>query len=240
MASLLRFSRNVQLWLLTRRERWDEALPEIDEFVAACEAGEPHYHEGGMRLRRALVRLARDDVDGALDDVRKVVPLARSAGDPQQRVPWLAGSARLLVEAGQVAEARQLAPELSELLGSGTINMARWGLVDLALVADELDCADELAAVVDSGLKTKWTEAASALLRGEIVRAAELLDEIGDSELESMARLRAAERFVAEGRRTEAVEQLRRALAYWRTVGAERYIRQAEALLRENASEVSA
>ena len=240
LASLLRFSRNVQLWLLTRREHWDEALPAIDEFLAACEAGQPHYHEGGMRLRRALVRLARDDVDGALDDLRKVVPLARSAGDPQQRVPWLAGSARLLVEAGEVVEARQLAPELSELLRGRTITMARWGLVDLALVADELDCADELAAVVDGGLRTKWTEAASALLRGESVRAAELLDEIGDTELESRARLRAAERFVAEGRRTEAVEQLRRALTYWRSVGAERYIGQAEALLGENALEIPA
>ncbi len=238
-ASLLRFSRNVQLWLLTRREHWDEALPGIDEFLAACEAGEPHYHEGGMRLRRAAVRLARNDVDGALDDLRKVVPLALSAGDPQQRVPWLAGAVRLLVEAGHVVEARQLAPELSELLRGETITMARWGLVDLALVADELDCADELAAVVDSGMKTKWTEAASAVLRGEIVQAAELLDEIGDAELESLARLRAARRLVAEGRRAEADEQLQRSLAFWRSVRATRYIEQADELLGE-ASEIPA
>jgi hypothetical protein len=73
---LLRFSRNVQHWMLVGEGYWDEALPYIDEFLSACEAGEPHYHEGSMRLRRAEVRFARDDVPSALDEVRRVVPLA--------------------------------------------------------------------------------------------------------------------------------------------------------------------
>ena len=51
-------------------------------------------------------------------------------------------------------------------------------------------------------------------LRGDVVHAAELLHEIGDAELESMARLRAARRLVAEGRRAEADEQLQRSLAF--------------------------
>ena len=48
-----------------------------------------------------------------------------------------------------------------------------------------------------------------------------------------------AEQLVAEGRHAEADAQLERALAFWRSVGATRYIRQAEALARD-ASEVSA
>ena len=181
LASMLRFSRNVQFWLLAREGHWDKALPYIDEFVAACEAGEPHYHEGGMRLRRAVIRLARDDVQGALDDIHKIVPLARSAGDPQQRVPWLAACAWLLVEAGHVEEARQLAADVLHHGGA----ISRSALIDLALVAEELGCVDELATIVESGAHTKWTDAAGMFLRGDVVRAAEILHEIGDAELES-------------------------------------------------------
>jgi class 3 adenylate cyclase/tetratricopeptide (TPR) repeat protein len=235
LASLLRFSRNVQHWLLAREGHWDTALPYIDEFVAACEAGEPHYHEGGMRLRRAVMRLARDDAQGALDDVRKIVPLARSAGDPQQRIPWLTACAWLLVEAGRVEEARQLTADVPHPGGA----ISRSALIDLALVADELGCVDELATIVESGARTKWTDAAGMFLRGDVVRAAEILHEVGDAELESAARLRGARLLMAEGRRAEADDQLQRSLAFWRSVGATRYVRQAEELLDE-LSEVSA
>ena len=48
---------------------------------------------------------------------------------------------------------------------------------------------------------------------------------------EAYARLRAAEKLVAAGRRAEADEHLGEALAFFRSVGATRYIREAEALL---------
>ncbi|HWQ24559.1 MAG TPA: AAA family ATPase [Gaiellaceae bacterium] len=234
LARQLTFSRNVRTWLLFQLGEWDTALPPTEEFLAECEAGAPHYHEGGLRLRRAAARLARDDVDGALEDLSKVVPLARGARDSQQRIPWLAGSARLLLELGQVEEARGLAHEV--FAGGG---VRRWPLVDLALFAEELSCSDELAAALEESPATKWNETASALLRRDYEAAATLLDEIGDRELESLARLRAAEQLVAEGRRAEADEQLHRALAFWRSVGATRYVRQSEGLLGQS-SEVSA
>ena len=117
--------------------------------------------------------------------------------------------------------------------------MTRWALVEIALVADVLGRVDEVAAVVEQGASTKWTEAAAALLQGDFVRAADLLDEIGDAEFAALTRLRAAERLVAEGRRAEADEQLRRSLEFWLSVQATRYIRECQALLGE-ASEVSA
>ena len=163
LANLRQFSWNVRNWLLAREGHWDEALPPIEEFVAACEAGEPHYHEGGMRLRRAVIRLGRDDVQGALEDLRQIVPLARQAGDPQQRVPWLRGCASLLVEAGHAEEARQLA---DEVLSPGGIALVDLALVDIALVADELGWADQLATAAELGTPTKWTEAASVIVRG--------------------------------------------------------------------------
>jgi hypothetical protein len=48
---------------------------------------------------------------------------------------------------------------------------------------------------------------------------------------EALARLRAADKLVADGRRAEADEQLGRALAFFRSVGATVYVREAEALL---------
>jgi tetratricopeptide (TPR) repeat protein len=225
LVNQMRFSRNVQVWFLFRMGFWDEALPPTEKFLAACEAGEPHYHEGGMRLRRAAVRLARDDIDGALDDVREILPFARSIGDPQARVPWLSGCARVLVHAGRVAEARPLPQEVFQ--GEALA----WAIGDLALVAGELGCSEELAEHLARGPQTKWTDAALSLLGGEFVQSAEILDEIGDAELAALARLRAAEQLVAEGRRAEADEQLQRSLAFWRSVRATRYIREGEALL---------
>jgi thioredoxin-like negative regulator of GroEL len=59
----------------------------------------------------------------------------------------------------------------------------------------------------------------------------EIFREIGSVPEEAYARLRLAEQLVAEGRRAEADEQLRRSLAFWRSVGATRYVRRGEALL---------
>ena len=227
MANLLRFSQNVKHWMMFRTGDWDVALPYTDEVIAAIEAGEPHYHEGGMRMRRALVRLARDDVEGALDDLRKTVLLARQASDPQQRVPWLCESARLFVEAGELEEARRLAPEA---LQAGSANMS-WALGELAYVARELECGDELAELLERAPPTTWITAAQALVTGDFGGGADLLEKIGDEELAALARLRAAEQLFAEGRRAEADEQLQRSLAFWRRVDASRYIRKAEALL---------
>jgi hypothetical protein len=48
---------------------------------------------------------------------------------------------------------------------------------------------------------------------------------------EAYARLAAARMLIDEGRRHEADEQLGRALAFYRSVGAKRYVREGEALL---------
>jgi hypothetical protein len=52
---------------------------------------------------------------------------------------------------------------------------------------------------------------------------------------EAEARLRAAEQLLAEGRRAAADEQLRLAIAFWRSVGATLFIREAEQLLAATA-----
>jgi hypothetical protein len=63
-----------------------------------------------------------------------------------------------------------------------------------------------------------------------------MLDELGFVAETARARLRAARGLAASGRYTEAESQLRLALGFYRSVGAERYIREAETCFRPRAS----
>jgi hypothetical protein len=61
--------------------------------------------------------------------------------------------------------------------------------------------------------------------------AADALADLGNASHEADLRLRAGERLLGEGRVEEGVEQLERALAFYRGVGATRFITEAESLL---------
>ena len=80
-------------------------------------------------------------------------------------------------------------------------------------------------------LRTRWLEAAESLAGGDAGRAADLYQSIGAQPDAARTRLRAAELEIAAGRRAEAETQLGLALEFFRAAGAERYIREAEALL---------
>ena len=69
-----------------------------------------------------------------------------------------------------------------------------------------------------------WLDAAKAFVAGDCIGAAELYAEIGSVPYEADARLRS-------GR----ADQVRRALDFYRSVGATRYIREGEALLAATA-----
>jgi len=69
----------------------------------------------------------------------------------------------------------------------------------------------------------------------DFVAAAELLDSISAARSAALARLRAAQELVRTGRPTEADTQLRHALSFFRSVGATRFIREAEELVAASA-----
>ena len=58
---------------------------------------------------------------------------------------------------------------------------------------------------------------------------------MGNRTDEAYARLRAAKALIAKGRRPEADAELHHALAFYRSVGATRFIREGEALLAQTA-----
>jgi hypothetical protein len=96
-------------------------------------------------------------------------------------------------------------------------------------VEDALDDSEKAVAVARRAKDPK------AIAADEFEDAADLLAEIGAAPNEALARLRAAQQLVKEGRRAEADVQLHKALAFFRSVEATKYIHEGETLLAASA-----
>jgi class 3 adenylate cyclase len=203
--------------------RWDECEEVCSRRIAESEAGAPDYLVSSFHCYRALIRLARADGEGALADVRAGLETGRGARDSQILEPAFSESVRVLFGLGHRPEARELCEEA----------LAAWTGVrpqsaDLCWVARPLGLEQAFLDALDRyRLATRWKDAARAVVQEEYVRAAEVFAEIGSRPDEALARLRAAE--------AGEPGQLEPALAFWRSVGATRYIREGEALLAATA-----
>jgi class 3 adenylate cyclase len=216
---------------------WDDAFRIANERIAESEGGAPHWTDPVYRDLRGLMRLARGDLAGAWDDAVKELEFCRVANDPQTLFPALAFNARVLLAAGRKGEARERTDELLGLWSARGPMMMRssWG-PELAFVASALGRAEQfLESVSRSDASTPWIEAAKAFVSSRLGEAADRFAEIGARPAEAYSRLRAAEALIASGRRAEGNEQLQRALAFWRSVGASRYVGEGEALLAKTA-----
>jgi tetratricopeptide (TPR) repeat protein len=219
------------------RGRWDEMLAGADAYLAADRDGSPDYQTASAHLFRGLVRLARGDTEGAQSDAELAVESARPAQDPQILLTALSMAALVLLSCGEKTRAAKLLDEafasLRELRQLGFA--ALWSHA-LAWVAWKLGRGEEFLEVVrDEPLDSPWVRAARATAVGDFTTAADITGEIGALAQEALFRLWAAEQLVGEGRRAEADEQLRPALAFYRSVSATRYVREGEALLAASA-----
>ncbi|MBA2240189.1 MAG: hypothetical protein H0W09_02925, partial [Solirubrobacterales bacterium] len=225
-ATVGRYITGVVIWADHDTGEWDEALRAAEAFIAECEAGSPHYLEGDAQGIRARILFARDDVGSALAASARAVELGRKVKDPQALRYALGAQMRINVRLGRIAEARAAARELLSLGGM---------MYELALVADSLGFRDEVRAAIAERPENRWTQVARLLLDGQLEDAADLLEQIGDRSSAADVGLQAAKALVAQGRRVEAGAQLAKALAFYRSVGAKRYIREAEELLAATA-----
>ena len=200
------------------RGDWKTALALSDEFIAEVESSSPHYMESGCRFVRASIRLARGDEAGADEDSARGVDLGREQKDLQAFAPMLALRARILLALEGTAEAAALVDEvLAQPLHYAAVVDLAWALTDLQRTEELLSRAEELG-------PTPWLEAALAIAGGRIESAADILAEMGNVADEAYARLRS-------GRDHE----IRRALEFYRSVGATRYIEQGESMLAATA-----
>jgi class 3 adenylate cyclase/tetratricopeptide (TPR) repeat protein len=231
------------LWLKAERAwdeyltgRWSEAGRHADEFLARVEAGDAHPMEMAAREVRAFIRLATGDPIGAREDSQRVLDMARAVQDAQVLLPALAFHAHLVFATAQREEAVALVDELLERMPSKESALRSHWTLPLAFVLTAVGRTDDFDRVASSApISTRWLEAASAFAHGRFDEAAGVLAEIGAVADEALLRLRAAEALVAVGRRAEADAQLQQALAFYRSVGATGYIREAEGLFAASA-----
>jgi len=218
--------------------RWDEGLELADGLLSRARAGSPHYMDSVCWLVRGRIGLARGNAE-AFHDAAKALEVARVVKDSQVLYPAVAFRADAELAAGRTDEAGALADELLSSWSARPETMLDSHLqsfVDLAVVLSALGRGHELIAIAKNArLQTRWIDAAKAFVSGEFVRAAEIYHDAGSLPDEAFARLRAAEAMIGEGRRTEGDQQLQRALAFYRSVGATAYLREGETLLARTA-----
>jgi class 3 adenylate cyclase/tetratricopeptide (TPR) repeat protein len=218
----LRFGRAVLLEHSYYGGRWEETMRGADAFLAECEAGAPHYLEPTARLVRALISLACDDRETASRETLHAERISRESNDPQMVTPSLAVRLRMELEAGSLDQAGAIAAELLEQprrvewMPPGT---------ELAWAAQSLGIEDAARQWIKTiATESKWNDAALLILDGEFGRAADVFAEIGSLPDAARALLGAGD-----------PESLGKALDFFRSVGATRYVREAESLLTASA-----
>jgi DNA-binding SARP family transcriptional activator/class 3 adenylate cyclase/tetratricopeptide (TPR) repeat protein len=210
------------------RGAWNDAIAAAEALLEEPGAGYGGY---ASRIVRAWIRLARGDVAGALEDSSGALEFARQAKDTAALCQALALRARVLAESGHRDEAASLIDEVMDLcVGSGAL--ASFWTADLAEAARELGRGDEVSRLAQSvRMPTRWLAAACRLVEDAHVDAADEYAAIGARPEEARSRLRASAALAAAGRRTDAEHQLGLALDFYRAVGADAYLRAAEAVL---------
>lgn len=217
--------------------RWDDAIRVADELIGAADAGDRHWTDPAVLSLRASIRLARGDFAGADADGGRAAEFARGS-DAQAQSQAFCVRATVALDAGSRDEAGELVSELAAIgpvllpaLCSGFPTLA-----EVAWVFRDLGREHEFSAVLDATpIESPWKDAAHAIIDGDLVRAAEIIDEIGHAASAAYARLRAAEALAAEGRRPEAEAQFAQAQSFYRNVGAAAYLRRGEELVSASA-----
>jgi class 3 adenylate cyclase len=211
-----------------RRGEWDEAEHGADEFMVIVESGSPHVLTWQVLGVRAELRLARGDTRGAIADAEQALELARIVAEAQALNYMLTAGTHVLALASERDRALEIAHELLDSVRRG--NLMQFAVINLpsfAQAAVRLSLEDELLDALASQPKSRWTEAVEAYVAADYPAAADVLAEAGAKVDEAHARLRAAEQLAAAGKGAEADEQRERAIAFYRAVGANRYLEEA-------------
>ena len=208
---------------------WDEALERIETLLGT--QADVHRLAPDLYSVRALIGIARDKVEEALEDSRHALELVPEAQEPQVVFPTLACRAWVLAEAGAAGSDEFLDKLVERWKGSPATGGAMWLAFATAAAERVGRTGGLLEAARASHLQTRWVEAAAAYSEGAFVQAARTYARIGSQPDEAAARLRAAEALFDAGRASEGRAELDLARAFFERVGAERYLREAERLV---------
>jgi len=231
-ASIVRFTRGSAIpFTHYLRGRWDEALEALEAFIAESEAGAGHRLVRDCYLLRAYIRLARGDTEGALADLERAGTVELDPTD--HHVSGVDGHrATVLLETGRRSEANEVVDAAVAMAAHHPV-VVNPPLLD---VLHRLGRVDEVAEAVGAMPDGPYARAARLWVSGDVRGAADVyasLELLPNAE--AIARLAAGRGLAAGGRHVEADVELRRAIEFYATVGARRYVDEAEALLSSSA-----
>jgi hypothetical protein len=179
-----------------------------------------------MYAFRAAIHVARGDDIGAERDAAQAVEKTDPQTDPQAVSPELAVAAFVFGTVGNRQRADETVTEALRVLRRlNPLGMAVFDSPLLMWAALELGREGELVAELGrEPFKSPWLRASLAVGVRDFGAAAEICSGMGAPSYEAFLRLQAGDE-----------ENVRRALAFYREVGARRYIAEAEAALAVKA-----
>jgi hypothetical protein len=182
---------------------------------------------GACHIYRALIRLSRGDDAGATADADQALALSERIKDPQTLYPAVAIAGYIADELGDSGpipsvEAFVDAVRAGHGLGFGlaAVHVLAWTLVPAGR-------GPELADALEQFGENPWARAGQAFAGRDPAGSADVLAGIGAVSSEAFCRLAAT--------RAGDLSQLEPALAFYRSVGATRYVRECELLLPASA-----
>ena len=149
---------------------------------------------------RTRIRVARDDVAGAVAEAEQMLEFARRAGDPQALQLALPAAGLSALAADERPQCSEFVDEFFDTM-SFTSLIAQSAAPLLGVMLHDLGRGDELESRVRGvEVRTPWMEAGIASAGGHFADAATIYQQVGDRPDEAYSRLRAAEQLTALGR----------------------------------------
>jgi len=209
--------------------RWDETLRLVDLVAEAPEG--VNLARVLIEMPRALILEARDRSAEAMEAVEAVLGHLRGLGEVQMIWPELSRYARFARRLGRTADSDAALSELMDAMRAheSVGDPGIWHS-ELVLALLEAGRANEMSEVVDRLTPSPWRDVCCAIAEHRFVEAADLLGATGELPFQAEVRLIAARTLIGDGHPVEAAEQLERARAFWSSVGATAYLREADEL----------
>jgi tetratricopeptide (TPR) repeat protein len=220
----LQFARGSLPFRHYEQGRWEVGLRAADAFLAPIAPGEHPGNMEGALLTRGMIRLARDDVAGALADTGAAVALTNNSMAVLPRYPAYMFHAYVLAASDAVDEARDTVRRLIAFRHESTGRFPFAGDAHIVWAWEHTGLLDVLGEEWSSARPTPWFAAAEAVARGDWARAVEIYEQTGSPSSIAFAKLQ-----------TGRDADLRAALDFFRAAGAPLYERQAEAQLAATA-----
>jgi tetratricopeptide (TPR) repeat protein len=206
--------------------QWDDSLARTEQVIADIEHGGRRYQSSAAYAFRGLIRLARGEEEGLDSDAELAVEGARRVADTQAFNPDLAMASFIFASVDNKQRAGETVTEALANLRS--LQHLGFGVMEaplLAWTALTLGREAEVVEVLEAEVfKSPWLRSALAVASRDFHSAGDILGDAGFRAYEAFFRLQAG-----------GEEDVRRALAFYRSVGATRYLREGEALLAPTA-----